>query len=197
MLDTPMILIASGGLGSCFDALAVNKALCDAEGVRIDEDGLNAVIRLAKGDMRKVLNVLQSAFMAYDKIGEAEVCKTTGNPLPKDVQRVMHTITNDDIATAFATVSQVQLESGVALADLIVLITPFISRMALPSHIKIHLYKELADLQYRLSFGTSEKIQLGSFIGIWRAAAEMAVASSTSISDAASTSVQVKDMELA
>ena len=95
-------LCSSGRLA---DAAPAHNVI-DAEGVRIDEDGLNAVIRLAKGDMRKVLNVLQSAFMAYDKIGEAEVCKTTGNPLPQDIQRVMHTITNDDIATAFATVSR-------------------------------------------------------------------------------------------
>ena len=38
-----MILVASGGLGSSFDALAVNKALCDAEGVRIAGIILNRV----------------------------------------------------------------------------------------------------------------------------------------------------------
>ncbi|WP_316358220.1 phosphotransacetylase family protein [Candidatus Neptunichlamydia sp. REUL1] len=43
LLGLPMILVASGGLGSAFDALAVNKALCDAEGVRIAGIILNRV----------------------------------------------------------------------------------------------------------------------------------------------------------
>lgn len=43
LLELPMILVASGGLGSAFDALAVNKALCDAEGVRIAGIILNRV----------------------------------------------------------------------------------------------------------------------------------------------------------
>ena len=43
LLGLPMILVVSGGLGSSFDALAVNKALCDAEGVCIAGIILNRV----------------------------------------------------------------------------------------------------------------------------------------------------------
>lgn len=43
MLGLDMILIASGGLGSSFDALAVNKALCDAHNVKIAGVILNRV----------------------------------------------------------------------------------------------------------------------------------------------------------
>ncbi len=43
MLGLNMILIASGGLGSSFDALAVNKALCDAHNVKIAGIILNRV----------------------------------------------------------------------------------------------------------------------------------------------------------
>jgi len=43
LLGLDMILVASGGLGSSFDALAVNKALCDAHNVRIAGVILNRV----------------------------------------------------------------------------------------------------------------------------------------------------------
>lgn len=43
-LGTDMIMIASGGLGSSFDAIAVNKALCDQHGVRIAGIILNRVL---------------------------------------------------------------------------------------------------------------------------------------------------------
>lgn len=43
LLGLDMILVASGGLGSSFDALAVNKALCDAHNVKIAGVILNRV----------------------------------------------------------------------------------------------------------------------------------------------------------
>lgn len=62
-LKLPMILVASGGLGSSFDALAVNKALCDAEGVTIAGVILNRVLD-DKRDM--VLNYMQKALSHWN-----------------------------------------------------------------------------------------------------------------------------------
>ena len=44
ILGLDMILIASGGIGSCFDQIALNKALCDQNGVRIKGIILNKVL---------------------------------------------------------------------------------------------------------------------------------------------------------
>ena len=44
LFDLPLILIASGGLGSSFDALAVNKALCDAHKIKVAGVILNRVL---------------------------------------------------------------------------------------------------------------------------------------------------------
>jgi len=63
LLNLPMILVASGGLGSSFDALAVNKALCDAEGVRIAGIILNRV----HSDKREmVLTYMEKALKKWD-----------------------------------------------------------------------------------------------------------------------------------
>ncbi len=59
----PMVLIASGGLGSSFDALAVNKALCDACGVRVAGVILNRVLE----DKREmVLTYMEKALKRWD-----------------------------------------------------------------------------------------------------------------------------------
>lgn len=44
LLNLPLVIIASGGLGSSFDALAVNKALCDAYNVPVVGVILNRVL---------------------------------------------------------------------------------------------------------------------------------------------------------
>ncbi|MEM8727569.1 MAG: AAA family ATPase [Chlamydiota bacterium] len=63
ILGLDMILIASGGLGSSFDALAVNKALCDAHGVNIAGVILNRV----HADKRQmVLSYMERALSHLD-----------------------------------------------------------------------------------------------------------------------------------
>merc|ERR1739848_117288 len=47
--------------------------VCQEETVNITEDGKKALITLAGGDMRKVLNVLQSCSMAFDLVNEDNV----------------------------------------------------------------------------------------------------------------------------
>jgi len=63
LLGLPMILVAPGGLGSSFDALAVNKALCDAEGVHIAGIILNRVLD-DKRDM--VLTYMEKALAHWN-----------------------------------------------------------------------------------------------------------------------------------
>jgi len=62
-LNLNLILVASGGLGSCYDALAVNKALCDAYGVKVAGVILNRV-HDDKRDM--VLHYMGKALKRWD-----------------------------------------------------------------------------------------------------------------------------------
>jgi len=58
-LDAPMVLIAPGGVGSTFDSIALNKALCDQHGVKIVGVILNKIkkdkLEMVKSYMTKAL----------------------------------------------------------------------------------------------------------------------------------------------
>jgi len=60
LLNLPLIIVASGGLGASFDALAINKALCDACGIAISGVILNRVFNekreMILEYMKKALN---------------------------------------------------------------------------------------------------------------------------------------------
>lgn len=47
---------------------------------------------LAKGDMRKVLNILQSTSMAFDEVNEDNVYTCVGQPKRADIQSIMETL---------------------------------------------------------------------------------------------------------
>ena len=63
LLKIPIILIASGGLGSSFDALCLNKVLCDQASVRVAGIILNRVLK-EKREM--VLSYMKKAIKKWD-----------------------------------------------------------------------------------------------------------------------------------
>lgn len=71
------------------DALFLILYLCFMFSVEVTEDGKRALLNLAKGDMRKVLNVLQSTVMAFDKVTEANVYMCVGYPSKQDVEQIL------------------------------------------------------------------------------------------------------------
>lgn len=75
------------------------------EGISASLDAKNALIRIANGDMRRVLNVLQAAAAAFHpvEINEDAIYAVTAAPHPTDMQRILDWLTNDlyDISQSF------------------------------------------------------------------------------------------------
>ena len=52
----------------------------------------------------------------------------------------------------------------------------WVFKIDMPAKDRIHLVDALADVEYRLAFGTSERLQLGSLVGAFTVAREGIVA---------------------
>ncbi|KAK3587235.1 hypothetical protein CHS0354_030422 [Potamilus streckersoni] len=145
------------------------------EGVNITDDGKKAVLTLANGDMRRALNVLQSTHMAYDHVDEDNVYTCVGHPLRKDIENIVNWILNEDFTTAYNNISQLKMAKGLALQDVLTEVHKYVHRIDLPLNVRIHLLEKLADCEYRLSAGTSEKIQLSSMIAAFQIARDLII----------------------
>mmetsp|Transcript_1549 Transcript_1549/g.3499 ORF Transcript_1549/g.3499 Transcript_1549/m.3499 type:complete len:359 (-) Transcript_1549:587-1663(-) len=145
----------------------------EQEGVRLGSGGLDALVSLGGGDMRRSLNILQSCHMAFDEVDEEAVYLCTGNPMPRDIQQVVHWLFNESFNTAFKKVIELQVNKGVALADIVRELHPYMFTMvSIPTRVKMDLVEKLADCEHRLAYGTSERLQLGALVGAFVKARE-------------------------
>ena len=75
------------------------------EGLTVSSQAKSALVRIANGDMRRVLNVLQAAAAAFypKEIDEDAIYAVTAAPHPTDLQRILDWLTNDhfDISQSF------------------------------------------------------------------------------------------------
>ncbi|KAL4715461.1 hypothetical protein ACJJTC_015364 [Scirpophaga incertulas] len=147
------------------------QEIADAEGVKMTEDGVKALLALSGGDMRKVLNTLQSTWLAYRHVSEDHVYACVGHPLRADVNRILHCLLNeDDFAACFNNIQDIKLIKGLALSDILTEVHALLQRLKLPPDVLIELLIKMADSEVRLASGCSERVELAALIAAFQVA---------------------------
>lgn len=152
------------------------KHVIESERLDVDENGLKALVRLSNGDMRKALNILQSTHMASPHITEEAVYLCTGNPMPKDIEQMSFWLLNEVYVTCYRHITDMKMRKGLALVDIVREVTMFIFKIKMPSDVRVHLINDMADIEYRLTFGCSDKLQLGALVASFTKARSALVA---------------------
>lgn len=142
------------------------------EKIQLSEDAEKALIKLSRGDMRRVLNVLQASKATLNiddeetEIGEDIIYECCGAPRPNDIKLVLKSILEDDWNTAYYTLNKVRSLKGLALIDLIEGIVEILETYELKQEkTRIELLTRLGDIEYSISKGGNDKIQSSAVIG--------------------------------
>jgi replication factor C subunit 3/5 len=141
--------------------------VAEAEKVNITECGIGAILNLSGGDMRRVLNLLQSTSMACELVDERNVYLTSGAPLPSDVKMVMEWLLNDNFKEAYEKLTGMGAIKGYALTDVLTDLTTIVMGMDFPPGVLAVLLDGMSDVEHRLAFGTDEKLQAASLVGVF------------------------------
>eukprot|EP01097_Dermamoeba_algensis_P008097 TRINITY_DN5265_c0_g1_i1.p1 TRINITY_DN5265_c0_g1~~TRINITY_DN5265_c0_g1_i1.p1 ORF type:complete len:369 (-),score=67.64 TRINITY_DN5265_c0_g1_i1:85-1128(-) len=140
------------------------------EKVTLDDSAMKSIIKLSTGDMRKALNILQSCSMSGQEITSEMIYTSTGNPSPADIATTLDYLLNSSFDSAFQNIQKLKSGKGLALVDMVREIHLALLKMDISDSHKTFLIKKLADGEYRLASGTSEKLQLGGLVGVFQIA---------------------------
>lgn len=143
----------------------------EKEQLDVTDDGKKALMDLSGGDMRKVLNVLQSTWMAFKKVNEDNVYTCVGHPLRKDIDNIINWLLNDeDFKETYQKISQMKLNKGLALEDILTQVHLVIQRIEFPPRVLSQLIIKMGNIEERLAQGCTEKIQISALISAFRIA---------------------------
>lgn len=164
----------------------VDKVI-DEEGVNIAPEAVDDLVRLAKGDMRRALNVLQACHASSTPLhipGQpAKECKDTKRdlitsdtifdcvaaPHPADIATIAQTlVTTSNIASCLSTINTLKRTKGLALADILTALADQLADIEAPTQTRVTWLEGLAEIEYRLSNGGNENVQTGGLVGVVR-----------------------------
>ena len=154
------------------------------EHLKLSDDARKALLKLSKGDMRRVLNVLQASKATLDdpeteEITDETIYECCGAPRPADITAILKSILEDDWSTAYYTLNKIRQANGLALIDLIEGMIELLEGYELNNELtRIDLLTKLGDIEYSISKGGNDRIQSSAVIGAIKMSFENEVKSS-------------------
>ena len=129
--------------------------------------GLDAILSLSGGDMRRVLNLLQATSMSSKVVDETAVYLTSGAPLPSDIDIILDLLMNATFQKAATDIIAICKTKGYALADVLQDVTAKLVCLEMDSVPLAMLFDGMSNVEERLACGTDEKIQIASLVGVF------------------------------
>lgn len=140
------------------------RHIAQKEKLEITPDGLETLIFVSRGDLRKAINVLQVGASMNKKITADLLYETSATAKPEDVQTLITTALSGDFITARNQLYDLLLRYGLSGQDIIRQIHRTIYDLPLPDKNKIRLIEKTGEIDFRLTEGCNEHIQLETLL---------------------------------
>lgn len=152
------------------------KLIVDTEEVKMTSDGQQALLTVSKGDMRTVINTLQSTSMSFDKnVSETTVYQCIGQPTPREMKEVVMCLLNKPAKECMETIKKRLFENGYALQDVITHLHDIVFTMDIPDEAMTAIICGLGEVEENLASGCSNELQLAAVVAAFFEAKSLCV----------------------
>uniref|UniRef100_A0A4W4EDL1 Replication factor C subunit 2 n=2 Tax=Electrophorus TaxID=8004 RepID=A0A4W4EDL1_ELEEL len=136
----------------------------EKENLHTTNDGLEAIIFTAQGDMRQALNNLQSTNSGFGFINSENVFKVCDEPHPLLVKSMLEHCVNANIDEAYKIIEQLWL-LGYSPEDIIGNIFRVCKTFQMPEYLKLEYIKEIGYTHMKIAEGVNSLLQMAGLLG--------------------------------
>ena len=140
------------------------REIAVAEGIEVTEEGVDALVYAAAGDMRRAINSLQAAATTGDVVDEEAVYAITATARPEEIEAMVTDALEGDFAKARATLDSLLTETGMAGGDVIDQIHRSVWEFDLSERDAVRLMERVGEIDYRIAEGANEQVQLEALL---------------------------------
>lgn len=133
------------------------------ENVDISPGAINAIKYVSQGDLRRAINALQSAAIIDKKIDADMIYKTSALAKPEDIDDLILLSLEGNIK-AHVKLNYLLNDEGLAGTDITGQIYRQIFNINIPDKLKIGLIDFIGEIDFRISEGANERLQLGALL---------------------------------
>ena len=140
------------------------EAIAEAEGIELTDEGMDALVYAAAGDMRKAINGLQAAAVTGGVVDEEAVYTITSTARPEEIEAMVSDALEGDFTAARAQLDTLLTDVGIAGGDVIDQMHRSVWEFDLGEREAVRLMERVGEADYRITAGANEQIQLEALL---------------------------------
>ncbi len=138
--------------------------IAKAEKLKITDDGMEALVYVAEGDMRRAVNSLQVAASLGSTIDADVLYKVSSTIRPEEVKKLVEKALTGEFLRAREVLDRLLIEYGVSGEDIIRQLHRSIFDLNVPDEYKVRLLDRIGETDFRLTEGSNERIQIEALL---------------------------------
>ena len=138
--------------------------IAKAEKLKITDDGLEALVYVSEGDMRRAVNSLQVAASLTSTIDADTLYKVASTIRPEEVKKIIERALAGEFLKAREVLDQLLIEYGVSGEDIVRQLHRAIFDLNVPDDVKVRLLDRVGETDFRLVEGSNERIQIEALL---------------------------------
>lgn len=140
------------------------KEIAESENVEITEDALDALVYISNGDFRKAINALQGTAALGEVVTAEAVYQITATARPEEMKELIETALSGKFLEARKILDRMMIEYGMSGEDIVSQLFREIIASKLDEKIKVMLIDKLGEIDFRLTEGAHDRIQLDAYL---------------------------------
>jgi replication factor C subunit 3/5 len=147
------------------------KDVASSQNIDIDESGIQMLIKLSNGDMRKLLNIFQSIAMLEQPITCDFVAEFIGYPGKKDMKHIVNILNGDNLKNNICKLNNYIKTNSFSIQNIITELTDMIYSDIMSDNVDITkmrmLIKELSNIEINMCYSPNPPIQISTLASIY------------------------------
>ncbi len=140
------------------------RKIATKEKLEITSDGLETLIFISRGDLRKAINTLQVGASIDKKITAEILYETSATAKPEDVKELINTAIGGNFMAARNQLYDLLIKYGLSGEDIVKQIHRSIFDLTIPDENKVQLIEKTGEIEFRIVEGSNAHIQLESLL---------------------------------
>jgi replication factor C small subunit len=140
------------------------RYIATKEQLEISDEALGAISYVAAGDLRRAINTLQSAASIKTEIDQETIYQITATPDPQAIKDLLYASIGGKLKLALSLLDALLLEQGFSGSEIVVQIHKALLDLDISDQTKVQLINSVGEIDFRLSEGADERIQLEALI---------------------------------
>ncbi|EMA52861.1 replication factor C small subunit [Halococcus thailandensis] len=140
------------------------ERIAGEEGIEITDDGVDALVYAADGDMRKAINGLQAAATTGETVDEEAVYAITAAARPEQIETMVQHAIGGDFTAARAKLDDLLTDWGLGGGDVIDQLHRSAWSFELDDQATVRLLERVGETDYRITQGANERLQLEALL---------------------------------